>query len=266
MRSRRRQVVPDHPEPFGRRIGRDRARGEVRRPAQARGRGDYVDLVQLHEDAAVGVDLVERLHRQVAPRRREHARLPRTRRQVHQVHPQPQPLLGRALEQVGPGDDRRTAPLPGRVLGHDAVVERVRGVVHQAGGAIGHRVGDEDARRHVGELLLDRAELGDRLSELLPVAGVLDGAVEALARGSDGAAAELEPSDVQDVDRDLVTAPRLAEEVLRRHLCVLQDELARRRALDAELLLLGPGRNAGIATLDQERGELLAVDHNGPVP
>ena len=51
--------------------------------------------------------------------------------------------------------------------------------------------------------------------------------LEALARRAERAGAELQAADVQDVERDLVAVPELAEEVLGGHDDVLEDQLAR---------------------------------------
>ena len=52
----------------------------------------------------------------------------------------------------------------------------------------------------------------------------------------------------------------LAEHVLRRHPHVLQQDRRRGRAVQAHLVLFLAGADAGKRALDDERGELLAVD------
>src|SRR5262249_37713665 len=84
--------------------------------------------------------------------------------------------------------------------------------------------------------------------------------LKALLGGADGARAELEAADVEDVERDLVALADLAEDGVGADRGVLQDHLARRRAADAELLLLWPGREALRGALDDEGREVLAVD------
>src|SRR4029079_6701396 len=117
-----------------------------------------------------------------------------------------------------------------------------------------------DARRHVGELPLDHPEARDRLAELSAVARVVERDRETLLGRADRAGTELEAADVEDVERDLVALADLAEDGVGGHLDVLEDQLARRRAADAELLLLRPGRKPLRRLLDDERGEVLAVD------
>jgi hypothetical protein len=52
----------------------------------------------------------------------------------------------------------------------------------------------------------------------------------------------------------------LAQQVLHRHLAVIQDDLGGGGALDAELLLLGADDQPLEVLLDQEGGEVLLVD------
>ena len=73
-------------------------------------------------------------------------------------------------------------------------------------------------------------------------------------------ARQLEAAVVQHVERDLVALADLAEQVVRRHLRVLQDHRRRRRAVQAHLVFFLAGRDAGKRALDEERRELLAVD------
>src|SRR6185503_1730843 len=92
------------------------------------------------------------------------------------------------------------------------------------------------------------------------IAGIVERHLQALLGGADRAGSELEATDVQDVEGDLVSLPYFAEDRAGADVHVLQDELARRRSTDAELLLLGAGREARRRALDQERREVLAVD------
>ena len=58
----------------------------------------------------------------------------------------------------------------------------------------------------------------------------------------------------------MVPLADLAQQVLHRHLAIGQDQRAGGRSADAELVLLRAHREAGRVALDEERGELLAVD------
>ena len=80
------------------------------------------------------------------------------------------------------------------------------------------------------------------------------------ARAADAACTQLEAAHVQDVEGDDVSLADVAEHVLDRHLAVVEDERRGGRAADAHLLLFGADGEAGEVFLDQERGELLAVN------
>ena len=71
---------------------------------------------------------------------------------------------------------------------------------------------------------------------------------------------QLEAAVIEHVERDLVPAADLAEQILRRHAGVLQEDGCRRRAVKAHLVFFLTTRDAGESTLDQEGRELLAVD------
>src|SRR2546428_2246663 len=80
-----------------------------------------------------------------------------------------------------------------------------------------------------------------RLAELLPPARVLTRPPETGADPAAGARRDREPALVEPVHRDLEALALLADEVLARHLDVLEEELARRARPDPELVL-GLGR------------------------
>ena len=84
--------------------------------------------------------------------------------------------------------------------------------------------------------------------------------LQRLPRAADAGRAQLEASDVQNVERDVMALADLAEQVLHGHLAVGQDQRAGGRAADAELVLLRADREPGGAALDDERRELLAID------
>ena len=139
-------------------------------------------------------------------------------------------------------------------------VRLLDGRVDGAGCAIGHRLVGVDLGRRARELLADQAELADRSSELLALRGVRDGALEHVLHAADAEGRELQPADVQDVERDLMPFADFAEDVLHRHLAILEDQRRRRAAADPELVLLAALREAGHAALDDHRGELVPVD------
>ena len=94
----------------------------------------------------------------------------------------------------------------------------------------------------------------------LRCAGVLAGFADRALRAAAAHRAQLEAAEVQDVERDLVSLADLAEQVLRGHLHVLQNDRRRRRAVQAHLVLFLAARHAAERALDDEGGEVLAVD------
>ena len=70
--------------------------------------------------------------------------------------------------------------------------------------------------RHLAELVLDCAEARDRLAELLPRAPRTVRFADGYGRAADAHRAQLEPAEVQHVERDLVALADLAEQVRRR--------------------------------------------------
>ena len=76
---------------------------------------------------------------------------------------------------------------------------------------------------------------------------------------ADGAGAELQAADVQDVESDLVAAPYLAQNVFNGHAAVFEHQRRRRRPVDAELLLFVPAHQPRPALYEEGR-ELLAVN------
>ena len=115
-------------------------------------------------------------------------------------------------------------------------------------------------RGHVAQLLLDRAERGDRLAKLLALPGIARRLLDRQPRAAAAHGAELQPPVVQRVECDLVTLPDLAEQVRGRDLRLLQDQRRRRGAEQPELVLFLAGRDAGEGALDDESREVLAID------
>ena len=149
---------------------------------------------------------------------------------------------------------RQRDRLAGRVVRRriDARVDQARGPIDEAF----ERVGAHD---HLAELVLDRAERR-RSAGRTACAGPRSGPLRrSPLRAAAAHRAELEAREVEHVERDLVALADLAEQVLRRHLHVLQDDRRRRGAVQAHLVLLLAARHAGERALDEERGEVLAV-------
>ena len=138
--------------------------------------------------------------------------------------------------------------------------ERGQRRIDHADGAIGHALAHKDAGRALGQLLLDQAELADGFAERLALLRVADRICQRILRATDARRSQLEAADVQDVERDVVALADLAQQVSDRHLAVGEDQRAGGRAANAELVLLRAHGKARRVALDQEGGELFAVD------
>ncbi len=112
---------------------------------------------------------------------------------------------------------------------------------------------------HLAELVTDRAEGRDRLTELLALHGVAGRLRDRQLGAAAAHRRQLEPAVVEHVEGDLVAPADFAEDVARGHAHVLHQERRRRRAVEPELVLLLPRTDAGKAPLDEERREELRV-------
>src|SRR4029079_17383286 len=88
--------------------------------------------------------------------------------------------------------------------------------VDEAGGAIEQALDRVGLHDHLTELVLDRAEAGDRLPELTAGRGVFGALRDRADRAAAAHRTQLEAGEVQDVERDLVAFADLAEQVLGR--------------------------------------------------
>ena len=134
----------------------------------------------------------------------------------------------------------------------DARVDHPGGAIEQAL----DRVGADD---HLAELVLDRPERRDRLSELFSLRRISRRLADRAPGASAAHRAELETAEVEHVERDLVALADLAEDVVGRHLDVLKKDRGRRRAVQAHLVLFLPAPDARKRPFDDERREQLAV-------
>ena len=133
--------------------------------------------------------------------------------------------------------------------------------VHHADGAVDHRLADVE--RTPPSAPASRGSVRSRRSSCRrPCAPWRKRSRSPVqpSRAADAARAQLEAADVQDVEGDDVSLADLAEHVLDRHLAVVEDERAGRRAANAHLLLFRADGEAGEIAFDEERGELLAID------
>jgi len=97
-------------------------------------------------------------------------------------------------------------------------------------------------------------------AESLALLGVLDGNRQQVLRAADGERPELEPADVQNVERDNMAAANFAEHVLDGYMHVVEIDGGGRAALDPHLLLFLAGADAAESALHQKCCELLATD------
>src|SRR5439155_13077321 len=112
---------------------------------------------------------------------------------------------------------------------------------------------------HFADLVLDRAKRRDRLPELSARGSVLRRLGNRSVGASAAGGAQLEPSEVEDVERDLVALPDFAEDVFGGYVYVLEDQRGRRRAVQAHLVFFFAAPDPE-RPLDEKRGELIAVD------
>src|SRR5581483_5893044 len=92
-------------------------------------------------------------------------------------------------------------------------------------------------RLHVGEHACNELVLRDRLAHRLARARVLEGVVGGALGEAEPLRADPRARAVEDAHRDLETVALLAEQVLGGDAAVVEEHLARRRALDPHLRL-----------------------------
>ena len=124
--------------------------------------------------------------------------------------------------------------------------------------AVAHRLGGEGPDRHLRQLVLDQAELRDGRPERFPLLGVLDGKTQYVLRCAHRERAQLQPAEIQDVERDDMAAADLAQNVLDRDRYIVQVDGRGRAAFDPHLLFFGAGLDAGEPALHQKSRELFA--------
>ena len=135
------------------------------------------------------------------------------------------------------------------------VYSRQRGI-NQPGGAIEHGLGDVGEDRHLGQLVLDQAEVGDGLAKSLALLGVANRFSQSVLPSPDGGGGQLEAPGVEDIEGDDVAAAHFMQQVFRRDLGVVEKNRHGGGTLDAHLLFFRAGREAGGVALDDEAGKL----------
>src|SRR5262249_52846483 len=139
-------------------------------------------------------------------------------------------------------------------------IDRRERVLDHADCAISHAVGHVSANSHFRDLVLDQAKRGYRNPELITLLGVVCSNRRESLRCGNSTHPKFQPSDVQNIESDLMTLPDLAKHVLDRHLRLLEVHCASRRALKSHLMLFLCSRYSRGIALDDERGKLLAGD------
>jgi hypothetical protein len=116
-----------------------------------------------------------------------------------------------------------------------------------------------DLHGHVGQHELHALEVGDGLAELLALLDVGDRGVERALRDADGLRADHRAGVVERLERGEEAGALLADHPVGRDAAVLEVDLAGRRALDAELALLGADGEAGVVGVHDEGRDALAA-------
>ena len=164
-----------------------------------------------------------------------------------------------ASEDLDAFDRRPHRHVGGVILGHRRLLFEVEAVVLQPGGPQQHQLRRIEFGGHVGQLELDRLEGGDRLPELHPLLGVFDGVLEGRPADPAGLGADADPSRIEAREHLLESLAGLSEQIFRRHLGVLKDQLRRPGGEKTHFLLHLP---------DPETRGVLQVDDqvdDGPV-
>ncbi len=72
----------------------------------------------------------------------------------------------------------------------------------EPGGAIGEQPRAIDLRRHIGKHRLNRLKVGDRLTELSALAGIVERLIEAALRDADRLSGDADPAAIKSLERD----------------------------------------------------------------
>ena len=128
---------------------------------------------------------------------------------------------------------------------------------------VGELAGGFDVGRHVGQLVLDDLELGDRLAKLFAFLGILQRRVKGSLRHADRARRGLNARRLVDAHQLVEAAPlHPADQVLGRHLEILEVEAERLHAVVAD----GGNRRTGELWRDELIARcLLHHEHRQPL-
>src|SRR5579883_609540 len=109
-----------------------------------------------------------------------------------------------------------------------------------------------NADGHFGQLVLNDAEIRDGRAERLALFRIRERDLKHVLHAADRERAELQASQVQDVERDDVAAADLAQQVFFRDVDVIEENGRGGASLDAHLLFFGSGGYAGEIALDEK--------------
>src|SRR5438105_39494 len=129
-----------------------------------------------------------------------------------------------------------------------ALVDQLPALVEQAARRFALRL-------HVGQHRRDELVLRDRHAHGLARLRVLERVVRRALREAEALRADPGPRAVEDLHRDPEAFALLAEQVVRRDAAVVEEDLARGRALDSHLRLDPPDLEPGRVRFDHERGD-----------
>ena len=144
-------------------------------------------------------------------------------------------------------------------LGHRALGAGGLTLGAQRRGLPHHQARRLDPAAHVGDLELDRLEVGDGLAERDALVGVADREIQRALRDAERLRRDADAAAVERGHGDGEALALFVEHVLRRDLKALEEQLGRARAVDAHLLFDLADREAGPGLLDDERADALVA-------
>src|SRR6185369_6586639 len=115
--------------------------------------------------------------------------------------------------------------------------------------------GGIELRGALSDLPLNETKLSDGLAEGFPLLCIFDSLCERMPRAANAGHTQLEPSNVEHVECDVVAFARFPEQIASGDFTVLQHERARGRTANSQLVLLGTDGQARRIALNQERGK-----------
>jgi len=110
---------------------------------------------------------------------------------------------------------------------------------------------------HIRQLELGVLELGDALTELYALLGVLDGFLNGALTDTQSLGSDADTAAVQRLHSDLEALALLAQHTILGDHAILEDQVAGRAAADTHLLLMLALREALVVLLHDESGDLL---------